>query len=68
MLTLPISLRLQTVSIPEFDGDDLRRLASEIALARQYLTQAKVFREQYNTKKSGTDQNRVGKELTPSTD
>jgi len=49
------------VSIPEFEGDDQRRLASEIALARQYLNQAKLFREQYNTKKSGTDDNTVGR-------
>ena len=50
------------MNIPEFEGDDLRRLASEIALARQYLTQAKLFREQYNTKKSGTDENtNIGK-------
>ncbi|KAF6019954.1 VWA3A [Bugula neritina] len=51
----------ETVSIPEFEGDDLRRLAAEIALARQYLNQAKLFREQYNTKKSGTDDNTVGR-------
>lgn len=62
VVTLVLYL-FQTVRIPEFDGDDLRRLASEIALARQYMAQAKIFRDQYNTKKSGTDENAVGKEL-----
>jgi len=55
----------ETVRIPEFDGDDLRRLASEIALARQYLNQAKIFREQYNDKKTGTEDNSVGKVMRP---
>ena len=43
----------------------MRRLASEIALARQYLNQAKVFREQYNNKKTGTEDVTVGKVMKP---
>ena len=35
------------MSLPEFDGTDLHRLAGEVARARRYLKQATVFREMY---------------------
>lgn len=56
----------ENVRIPEFEGDDLRRLASEIALARKFLTHVKAFRMRYNDRKSGTDENAVGKVIRPS--
>lgn len=36
--------------LPQFEGDDLRRLGTEIALARKYLQQARVYREMYKSK------------------
>ena len=30
--------------LPEFEGDDLRRLGQEIALARKFLAQARQYR------------------------
>ena len=34
--------------IPEFEGDDLRRLANEINKAKQFLKQATTFRQMYD--------------------
>ena len=41
---------LQYPHLPQFEGDDLRRLGTEISLARKYLKQAKVYKEMYKAK------------------
>ncbi|XP_057342997.1 von Willebrand factor A domain-containing protein 3A isoform X2 [Manis pentadactyla] len=41
--------------LPGFEGDDLRRLAQEIAKARSFLWQAKAFRSQLQKKKNNAE-------------
>ncbi|XP_073071558.1 von Willebrand factor A domain-containing protein 3A isoform X2 [Manis javanica] len=41
--------------LPGFEGDDLRRLAQEIAKARSFLCQAKAFRSQLQKKKNSAE-------------
>ncbi|CAG2240359.1 von Willebrand factor A domain-containing protein 3A [Mytilus edulis] len=41
--------------LPEFEGDDLRRLGQEIALARKYLAQARQYRSLYQSKVSTSE-------------
>ncbi|KAK7113358.1 von Willebrand factor A domain-containing protein 3A-like [Littorina saxatilis] len=36
--------------LPQFEGDDLRRLGTEIGLARKHLQQAKVYKDMYRAK------------------
>ncbi|PVD38341.1 hypothetical protein C0Q70_00953 [Pomacea canaliculata] len=38
--------------LPDFEGDDLSRLGKEIALARKYLKQAKIYKDMYKSKTS----------------
>ncbi|XP_076458970.1 von Willebrand factor A domain-containing protein 3A-like isoform X2 [Babylonia areolata] len=41
--------------LPQFEGDDLRRLGTEIGLARKHLQQAKVYRDMYKAKTTYPD-------------
>ncbi|KAL3876675.1 hypothetical protein ACJMK2_034479, partial [Sinanodonta woodiana] len=41
--------------LPDLEGDDLRRLGEEIALARKYIAQARQYRSLYNTKTTSTE-------------
>ncbi|XP_067671399.1 von Willebrand factor A domain-containing protein 3A-like [Haliotis asinina] len=41
--------------LPKFEGDDLRRLANEIATARKYLAQGRTFRALYSAKAAGSE-------------
>jgi len=47
----------EPLSMPVFEGDDLRRLASEIALCRKFLLQSRSYRALFpeNTKQAKTD-------------
>lgn len=47
----------EPLSMPVFEGDDLRRLASEIALCRKFLLQSRSYRALFpdNTKKEKSD-------------
>ena len=44
IIELSLSYIFQALTIPVFDGDDLRRLGSEITLCRKFLLQARSFR------------------------
>lgn len=41
--------------LPEFEGDDLRRLGAEIAMARRFLAQSRQYRALYQAKVAQTD-------------
>jgi len=49
-------------SMPIFEGDDAKRLVKEIKLCRQYLSQARSYRELYN--EQSTDSNRQSSRIT----
>lgn len=56
----------EPLSMPVFEGDDLRRLASEIALCRKFLLQSRSYRALFpeNTKQGRSEKLNGGQSLT----
>lgn len=56
----------EPLSMPVFEGDDLRRLASEIALCRKFLLQSRSYRALFpeNTKQGRSEKLNDGQSLT----
>ncbi|KAK3089710.1 hypothetical protein FSP39_005810 [Pinctada imbricata] len=50
--------------LPEFEGDDLRRLGAEINLARKYLSQSRQYRALYQSKVSQSEKPASSKATT----